>query len=51
VCAPASNAHVAIVQTPIDLLALVARVQDDGVGAIATFVGTVREHNDGRAVS
>lgn len=49
--APVSRAHVAIVQAPIDLLALVARVQDAGVGAIATFVGTVREHNDGRAVS
>jgi len=44
-------AHVAIVREPIDLLALMARVQDAGVGAVATFVGTVREHNDGRAVS
>jgi molybdopterin synthase catalytic subunit len=46
-----TEAHVAIVHGPIDLLALVVRVRDDGVGAIATFVGTVREHNDGRAVS
>jgi molybdopterin synthase catalytic subunit len=47
----AAAGHVAIVHEPIDLFALVARVQDAGVGAISTFVGTVREHNDGRAVS
>lgn len=47
----AAAAYVAIVHEPIDLLALVGRVQDPGVGAIATFVGTVREHNAGRAVS
>jgi len=47
----AAAAHVAVVHGPIDVGALLSRVQDAGVGAIATFLGTVREHNDGRAVS
>lgn len=43
--------HVAIVEAPIDLTQLVARVEHPGVGAISTFLGTVREHNAGRAVT
>jgi molybdopterin synthase catalytic subunit len=35
---------------PLDLGRLVARVADPGAGAIATFLGTVREHARGRAV-
>jgi hypothetical protein len=40
--------HAAVVHEPIDLGALIARAQADGVGAISVFVGTVRDHNDGR---
>lgn len=35
---------------PIVLDELVAAVRGDGDGAIATFVGTVRDHNQGRRV-
>jgi molybdopterin synthase catalytic subunit len=41
----------AIVTAPIDLGALVTEVQAPANGAQALFVGTVREHNDGRAVT
>jgi molybdopterin synthase catalytic subunit len=53
VAVPSSDrvVQVAVVTSPIDIAALIARVQDDGVGAIATFIGTVREHNDGRVVT
>jgi len=40
-----------LVRAPIDVGALLARVADAGVGATSLFIGTVREHNDGRAVS
>lgn len=43
--------HVALVDQPIDLPALLARVGDPGVGAISVFLGTVRDVNDGRAVT
>jgi molybdopterin synthase catalytic subunit len=43
--------HVAIVSAPIDVAALLARVQAPGVGAISLFLGTVRDLNDGRPVS
>ncbi len=43
--------HTAIVTAPIDVAALMHRIEDDGVGAISVFVGTVRELNEGRAVS
>ena len=43
--------HVAVVTDVIDVGALVARVSHTGVGAISTFLGTVREHNDGRSVT
>ena len=35
---------------PIDLAALVARVSHAGAGAVASFVGAVRDVNDGSAV-
>ncbi len=35
---------------PIDLGLLIARVADPGAGAIATFLGTVRNHARGRTV-
>jgi molybdopterin synthase catalytic subunit len=47
----AGVALVEITEAPIDLTALVAHVQHDGVGAVATFLGTVRDVNDGRTVT
>lgn len=41
----------ALVTDPIDLAALVAEVQRSANGATVLFVGTVRDINDGRAVS
>jgi molybdopterin synthase catalytic subunit len=46
-----SATHVAIVTEPIDVAALIERVRDGGVGAISLFLGTVRDLNDGKAVS
>lgn len=43
--------HAAIVQAPIDVSALITRAQAPGVGALSVFLGTVRDLNDGRAVS
>ncbi len=43
--------YAAIVDRPIDVAALIARVSDDGVGAVSVFLGTVRDINDGRAVT
>ena len=43
--------HVAVVADVIDVASFIARVSHAGVGAISTFLGTVREHNDGRAVT
>ena len=40
-----------VVESPIDVAALMARVADASCGATAVFVGTVRDVNDGRAVS
>ena len=41
----------AIVESPIDTAALSRMVEHAGIGAISTFVGTVRSHNDGRDVT
>jgi molybdopterin synthase catalytic subunit len=41
----------AIVDTPIDVQALIAGVQQSDHGAIATFLGTVRDTSDGRSVT
>lgn len=43
--------HVAIVEQVIDVGQLIARAQAPGVGALSVFLGTVRDVNDGRAVS
>lgn len=42
---------VAITHEPIDITTLLAAVSHASVGAIATFLGTVRELNDGRPVT
>ena len=43
--------YTAIVESPIDVARLIARVSNHSNGAILTFVGTVRELNDGRGVT
>jgi molybdopterin synthase catalytic subunit len=45
------SVRTAIVRREIDVAALMAEVQDAAVGATIAFVGTVREVNDGRAVT
>ena len=50
--APVSQVvHVAIVTEPIEVGALLTLAQAPGVGAVSVFLGTVRDHNDGRPVS
>lgn len=39
-----------VIEEPIDLARLVAAVEDDRHGAIATFSGVVRDHSDGKRV-
>ena len=41
----------AIVERPIDVAALMREVASPACGALSCFVGTVREVNDGRAVT
>lgn len=41
----------AIVTRPIDAAALIAEVSSDASGATSLFLGTVRDVNDGRAVT
>jgi molybdopterin synthase catalytic subunit len=36
---------------PLDLAAVVEQVRDPAAGAIATFIGTTRDHNRGRTVA
>ncbi len=43
--------HSAIVHAPLDPAALLARVGDPADGAALLFVGVVRDHADGRAVT
>jgi len=40
-----------VVETPLDLARLVAAVGRADAGAIATFIGTTRDHNSGRRVT
>jgi molybdopterin synthase catalytic subunit len=47
---PVAGSHVAVVSAPIALDALLQRVQGEDTGALALFLGTVRNRNDGRAV-
>jgi molybdopterin synthase catalytic subunit len=41
----------AIVEAPIDAVAVEALVAHPSAGAVVSFVGAVRDHNDGRAVT
>ena len=43
--------HTCLVTEPINVSALLFRVSDEGVGAVTLFLGTVRNANDGRAVT
>jgi molybdopterin synthase catalytic subunit/molybdopterin converting factor small subunit len=47
---PVSGGAFRLTEEPIDLAAVVAEVEDDRAGAIATFVGTVRAESRGRQV-
>jgi len=40
-----------IVSSPIDAAAVTAAVADPATGATCTFIGTTRDHNDGRRVT
>lgn len=39
-----------VTEGPIDLDALIRETEDPGSGALVVFVGTVRDHNDGKPV-
>jgi len=47
---PPERCHVAVVSVPIALDPLIRRVQGQDTGALAIFLGTVRNVNEGRAV-
>jgi molybdopterin synthase catalytic subunit len=47
----AADVRTALVDRPIDPAALLAEVADHATGATLLFLGTVREVNDGRAVT
>jgi molybdopterin synthase catalytic subunit len=47
---PVSGGAFKLVESPIDMAAVMAEVQSDGAGAIATFVGTVRARSRDRDV-
>jgi molybdopterin synthase catalytic subunit len=47
---PVSGGAFRLTEDPIDLAAVVAEVEDERAGAVATFVGTVRAHSRGRQV-
>jgi len=36
--------------TPIDLVTLIARIESPAYGGVASFLGQVRDHHDGRTV-
>ncbi len=38
-------------ENPIDVAKVIAAVSDPGAGAIATFIGTTRDNNEGRDVT
>ncbi|UOQ73099.1 molybdenum cofactor biosynthesis protein MoaE [Hymenobacter cellulosilyticus] len=42
--------HIYLTDQPIDVAAVLASVQDDGAGAVNTFIGTVRNQSTGRRV-
>jgi molybdopterin synthase catalytic subunit len=47
---PVSGGSFRLTEDPIDLAAVVAEVEDERAGAVATFVGTVRSESRGRQV-
>ena len=47
---PVSGGGFRVQGDPLDLAAVVAEVQSPAAGAIATFIGTTREHSRGRVV-
>jgi MoaE-MoaD fusion protein len=47
---PVSGGAFRLVEGPIDIDAVMAEVADDGAGAVASFVGTVRAESRGRTV-
>jgi len=47
---PVSGGAFRLTADPIDLAAVVAEVEDEGAGAIASFIGTVRTESRGRQV-
>ena len=48
--APARAASARLTAEPLDLVALIAEVSDAGAGAVASFLGTVRDNARGRRV-
>lgn len=42
--------HIHLTDQPIDVAAVLASVQDEGAGAVNTFIGTVRNQSTGRRV-
>jgi molybdopterin synthase catalytic subunit len=46
----AAEPYVELTADPLDLMALVRRVEHREAGAVATFTGTVREHSRGQTV-
>ena len=48
---PVSGGTFSVRSGPLDLAELVAEVSDPGAGAIATFIGTTRDHSRGRTVT
>jgi molybdopterin synthase catalytic subunit/molybdopterin converting factor small subunit len=48
---PVSGGDFRVQAEPLDLTAVVEQVRDPAAGAIATFIGTTRDHNRGRTVT
>jgi molybdopterin synthase catalytic subunit len=48
---PVSGGDFTVQADPLDLAAVVDQVRDPAAGAIATFIGTTRDHNRGRSVT
>jgi MoaE-MoaD fusion protein len=48
---PVSGGDFRVQAEPLELAAVVSQVADPAAGAIATFIGTTRDHNRGRAVT
>jgi molybdopterin synthase catalytic subunit len=47
---PVSGGSFRLVEGPLDIAAVLREVEDPGAGAVASFVGTVRNHSRGRDV-